>query len=418
MKRIIVLIVIFLSGINCFSQDNTGSPYSSYGLGLMPENNGPYAAMGGVGAAMRDNININFLNPASYTALDSNRFHFQFGMAGEYSLISTRKENSNYRVAQNTSLNMALRLYKNLYASFGFNEKSDVGYDLLFTEMIAGDESQRYTQHIQGEGGLNELYLGLAWRYKNLSIGLNSSLIFGKIEKRETLQTALSGAYYINTSNNIRITAPLFTGGLQYYFNLSPKSRLTLGTSFNLNTSLNAKREYISYKINSGTGNSVTMDNEVLQRGSISYPFNILSGFNYSYKERWNVAGDYSFQQMSDFKEFKTKKDFNNYHKASMGASYLPERFGRFWWQRNKYMLGGYYVRSFIELDNTPINTYAFTFGTQIPFETRNGELLLGVSFDFGSRGTERNGLIQEKFGKIRLNIAFKEGWFMKRKIN
>ena len=54
-----------------YGQDNIGTPYSVYGIGLQTENAGPYNAMGGVAAAMRDNGNINYLNPASYTALNS-----------------------------------------------------------------------------------------------------------------------------------------------------------------------------------------------------------------------------------------------------------------------------------------------------------------------------------------------------------
>ena len=56
-----------------YGQDNIGTPYSVYGIGLQTENAGPYNAMGGVAAAMRDNGNINYLNPASYTALDTAR---------------------------------------------------------------------------------------------------------------------------------------------------------------------------------------------------------------------------------------------------------------------------------------------------------------------------------------------------------
>lgn len=76
-------------------------------------------------------------------------------------------------------------------------------------------------------------------------------------------------------------------------------------------------------------------------------------------------------------------------------------------------------VRSQIRLNHTNINTYALTLGTQhFPFISLSWELLLGIAFDFGVRGTEANGLIRENFGKIRINIAFKEGWFMKRKID
>lgn len=420
MNKIFLCIIAFcLLATGSYGQDNTGTPYSFYGLGLMPENTGPYTAMGGVAAAMRDNNNINYLNPASYTALDSNRFYFQFGITGEFTHVSTHKESANYRVAQNASINMAFRLYQNLYASFGFNEKSDIGYDLLYSNIIAGSENVFYSQHIQGEGGLNEAYLGLAWRYKNLSIGLNSSMIFGKIEKRQTLQPLLENSYYVRSSQNIRVSDGLFTGGIQYLFDLSKKSKLTLGTSFNFGTGLHSKQEYIAYKVNSGTNSSSIIDNDQnLRRGDITYPFRILSGFNYSYKDRWNIAGDYTFQKMSNFKEFGKSQGMKDYHQGALGVSWQPEKMGRFWWQRNKYMLGTYFVRSSVNLKNKDINTYAFTLGTQMPVFARNSELLLGVALDFGIRGTEASGLIQEKFGKVRVNIAFKEGWFMKRKIN
>lgn len=420
MKKIILSFSIFLFFLYANGQDNIGTPYSLYGLGLQPDNNGPYSAMGGVGAAMRDNKNINFLNPASYTALDSNRFYFQLGLTGEYTHISTHKESSHYNVAQNGHLTMAMRLYKNLFFSFGFTERSDVGYDITYSNIIVGSSGNIYfNQNIQGEGGLNDLYAGLGWKYKNLSLGVNFSYLFGKLEKRQTLMTQFESSYYIKTSENNRIRDFLFTPGIQYDLKLSPKSQLILGSSMNFTQKISAKKEFTSYKVNTSSGSSTIMDEETLNKGYIKYPFRIMSGFNYLYKNKWQVAGDYTFHKMSQYEEFGTKSNLKDYHKASLGASWTPEEYGRFWWQRNKYMLGAYFINSDINLKDTDINTYGVTFGAQIPFVTqRAGELLLGVAFDLGIRGTERNGLIQEKYAKLRLNIAFKEFWFMKRKIN
>ncbi len=415
MRKFLLPFVLFLLfATDNYGQNNTGTPYSIYGFGLIPENTGPYSAMGGVGAAMRDYSNINTLNPASYTALDSNRFYFQVGMTGEYVNISTHKENLSYRVAQNAALNIALRLYKNLYGSLGFTERSDVGYDLMYSDFIPGTENTFFNQHIQGEGGLNDFYLGVAWRYKNLSVGLNTALVFGKIEKRQILITPLSNSYFISSSDNTRVSDVLFDFGLQYQFMLSGKSSLTLGSAFNLGTKLYAERQYIAVKSNSQT----PISNDPAKKGSISYPFRITTGINYNTKDRWDFAGDYTFQNMSAYEVFGENQGFNDYHKGSAGISYLPERYGRYWWQRNRYMMGAYFVRSHIELKNTKINTFGFTLGSQMPFTTRNGELLLGVALDLGIRGNERNGLIQEKYAKLRVSIAFKEGWFIKRKIN
>lgn len=420
MKKILLSFSILLIFLYASGQDNIGTPYSIYGLGLQPDNSGPYSAMGGVGAAMRDNRNINFLNPASYTALDSNRFYFQAGLTGEYTSISTHKESSHYNVAQNANLTMAFRLRNNLFFSFGFTEKSDVGYDILYSNIIVGSSGNIYfNQNIQGEGGLNDLYAGLGWKYKNLSLGINFSYLFGKLEKRQTLMTQFESSYYIKTSENNRIRDFLFNPGIQYDLKLSPKSRLILGSSMNFTQKISAKKEFTSYKVNTSSGSSTIMDEETLNRGYIKYPFRIMSGFDYLYKNKWQIAGDYTFHKMSQYEEFGTNSNLKNYHKASLGASWTPEEFGRFWWQRNRYMLGAYFINSDINLKDTDINTYGVTFGAQIPFVTqRAGELLLGVAFDLGIRGTEKNGLIQEKYAKLRINIAFKEFWFMKRKIN
>ena len=71
-----------------YGQDNIGTPYSVYGIGLQTENAGPYNAMGGVAAAMRDNGNINYLNPASYTAVDSLTFMFDGGISMQNTTFS------------------------------------------------------------------------------------------------------------------------------------------------------------------------------------------------------------------------------------------------------------------------------------------------------------------------------------------
>lgn len=416
-KTIISLFILSILSIYVYGQDNSGSPYSLYGIGLQPENNGPYTAMGGVSAAMRDNRNINFLNPAAYTALDSMRFNFQAALSGEVTWISTHKESSHYNVAQNAYLVMALRLYKKLYFSFGFTEKSDVGYDILYSDRISGSANTTFNQNIQGEGGLNDMYAGFGWRYKNLSLGINFSYVFGKLEKRQTLAANMLNSYYIRTSENVRIHDILFNPGIQYKFKVTPKSNLILGTSMNFTQRMWAKKEFISYKVHS-TGTSTMLDDETLKRGYIKYPFRINSGLTYEYKNKLQIAGDYTFQKMSDYEEFGVKQNLQNAHKAALGISWTPEEMGRFWRQRNTYMAGAYFNDSEIHIKDTDIRTYGFTLGAQMPFYIQNNALLLGVALDFGVRGTEKDGLVREKFAKLRINIAFKEFWFMKRKIN
>lgn len=420
MKRLLLSIFAAVSLSLSYGQDNIGTPYSIFGLGLQPENQGPYAAMGGVSAAMRDNKNINFLNPASYTALDSMRFYFQAALSGEFAWISTHKESSYYNVAQNANLAMALRLRRNLYCSFGFTQKSDVGYDVLYSDVIIGSTSNStFNQNIQGEGGLNDIYAGFGWKYKDLSLGINFSFVFGKLEKRQTLATDIANSYYIRTSENKRIHDFLFNPGIQYRFRLSPKSDLIVGSSMNFTQKLWAKTEFISYKVNS-SGATTMLEDEVLKRGRVVYPFKITSGFNYVYRNKVQVAGDYTFNKMSAFKEYGKDAYLQDAHKVALGVSWTPDAMGRFWRQRNTYMVGAYFNRSEARINDHDINTYGVSGGLQIPFlaQQTGHSLLLGIAADIGMRGTEADGLVREVYAKLRLHIAFKEFWFMKRRIN
>ncbi|MDR2414560.1 MAG: hypothetical protein LBD64_06205 [Odoribacteraceae bacterium] len=419
MKKIISVLLTSFLAVAATAQNNVGTPYSKYGIGLLPENYGAYVGMGGVSAAMRDRHNINYLNPASYTALDSFRFYFQAGYAGEHVNISSYYARATYSVAQTASINMGFRLAKKLFASFGFNERSDIGYDMRFTNQVAGDPYSFFYQLIEGEGGLNDAYFGLGYQWGKLSIGVNASYIFGKVEDRQTLQPiSLAGNpinYYVKTRTQNHIHDVLFTFGAQYPVRVSESSLLTLGGTYNFGTYLSGKRVFEAYELTTSEKDTLIL-REVPDHGKIFYPARFTLGGSYEWNYRWMISGDYTFQEMKKYKEFGEVTDmFTNYHKLAIGGAYTPN--GRYWWQRNRYMAGSYFTKSHINLLEHNINTFGVTLGVQIPFYYANQELMLGVAADAGVRGRQAAGLMMEQFAKIRLTIAFKERWFMKPKI-
>ena len=418
MKKILFIVAILFFTLSVFGQNNSGTPYSKFAIGLLPDNYGAYTAMGGVSAAMRDNYNINFLNPASYTALDTMRFYFQLGVTGEYVDISTYKQHSNYKVAQNASLNMAFRVYKNLFMSLGLTQRSDRGFDLNYVYPIAGESNLYYSQQFEGLGGLNEAYLGVGYKLGKLSLGANIAYLFGRIEDRLTLvMVPMTNGYYLKSQDLTRLSGALVILGAQLPLKIKNKSELTLGTSFNFGTPIHGNRHYTANEI-STSGIYYPINDEGLKNGQVFYPFRIIAGASYQYDKKWFFAGDYTFQRMSAYEEFDTEKEFNNYHKIAIGTSLQPNAVGRYWWQRNKYMAGAYFTKSHLNFNSTNINTYGVTVGSQIPIRLPYQELMLGIAVDLGVRGTHQNNQIMEKYVKLRINIAFKELWFMKAKIN
>ena len=80
-QSLLVLLLTILSGV-ATAQNNTNSPYTRYGYGQMAEyGSGNSKAMGGIAYGLRDGHQVNFANPASYTAVDSLTFIFDGGLS-------------------------------------------------------------------------------------------------------------------------------------------------------------------------------------------------------------------------------------------------------------------------------------------------------------------------------------------------
>ena len=88
-KRISLIIVagfLLLLSIPLMAQNGTNSPYTRYGYGdLANRSFGAGRSMGGVGIGLRSSRQINPMNPASYSSIDSMTFLFDFGASAQLS---------------------------------------------------------------------------------------------------------------------------------------------------------------------------------------------------------------------------------------------------------------------------------------------------------------------------------------------
>ena len=152
----------------------TSSPYSRFGYGLLRDNaTSAQRQMGGIGYAMTSGRQINAMNPASYSRIDSLTFLFDMGV--DASFINSKEEGSS--LSQKGGgldyVTMQFPLSKRIGASVGLLPYSSVGYAF-------GSEIKNGTNSHQGSGGLNQLYVGLSGNiFKGFSAGFNFSYLFG-----------------------------------------------------------------------------------------------------------------------------------------------------------------------------------------------------------------------------------------------
>lgn len=110
------------------AQSGTNSPYSQYGLGLLSDQTSGFnRGMNGLGIGFREHNQVNFINPASYSAMDSLMFLFDIGMSGQ---ITNFEENGHKLNANNADFEYAVagfRATENLGVSFGILPFTNVG---------------------------------------------------------------------------------------------------------------------------------------------------------------------------------------------------------------------------------------------------------------------------------------------------
>ena len=129
-KSIILVAICILSQMSLFAQNNTNSPYTRFGYGELADRSfGAGRAMGGIGYGLRSSKQINPLNPASYTSIDSMTFIFDFGASAQLSWFDDGQNKQNNYNGNIEYLAMQFPLHKRVAMSVGVLPYSYVGYD-------------------------------------------------------------------------------------------------------------------------------------------------------------------------------------------------------------------------------------------------------------------------------------------------
>lgn len=228
------------------AQSGTNSPYSQYGLGLLNEQSSGFnRGMNGLGLGFREHNQVNYVNPASYSAVDSLTFIFDVGMSGQ---ITNFEENGQKRNAKNADFEYAVaafRAFKHVGVSFGIIPMTNVGYNYSMAGYLNSDRNSGYINTYAGNGGLHQFYIGAGWEFvKGLSVGANISYLWGDIERSvinsytDRYINTLS-KYYTATVSNYKLDF-----GLQYSLAIDKKMRLRsalpMGSGISLTPTRNA----------------------------------------------------------------------------------------------------------------------------------------------------------------------------------
>lgn len=406
--------------------NNTTSPYSRFGLGdLHSYSFGRTAAMGGASLASRNNQQINMSNPASYTAVDSLGFMFEFGVNGKFANYSNDITSMNANDVNFGYFAMNFQITNWLGTSMGLTPYSDVGYDVNITDEIenAGKILYQYT----GGGSLSKAYFGLAVNpVKNISVGANLNYMFGLLSRTGQTYFLESSSFYKNQRNEtLRIRDFNLNFGIQGTIPIKSDQRVTLGAVIEnkpkytgFYSDLNTKYISIPLGSNNYASDLDTISNVNEDNINIQFPLTYGFGISYVKDNQLEINADYYHQSWSDVNLPGGGNDvLTDLNKFAVGAEWIPDRFSiRSYLSRIAYRAGLKYENTYLLIDNQQINDFGISFGVGLPVYRSNSTI--NVSAELGRRGTKKDNLILENYAKLNLSVNLYDLWFIKRRFD
>ncbi len=391
------------------AQNNTNSPYTRYGYGELADRSfGAGRAMGGVGYGMRSNKQINPLNPASYTSMDSLTFIFDFGIAGQLSWFDDGINKQNNINGNLEYIAMQFPIHRRIAVSAGLLPYSYVGYDYGSKEI---NEGINYTNRFTGKGGLNEVYLGVSidiWK-KRLSVGANVGYLFGNITHDHALTIESTGATTNISENKINVKDYKLDFGIQYTHPFSATESFVFGAAFSPKKKLNTTSYDIFWE-----GTSVT-ESDTTTNQSFDLPNSIGFGISYVKQNKLTLAADVLYEDWSQARFFDSKDGFKNRIRVAGGAEFIPDYQNRAFFSRVRYRAGVHYSNSYLRIKDSSYNEYGASIGLGLPLIDNRS--LLNLSFEYVKIKPDSRALIDEQYFRFTVNYTFNERWFMKFKV-
>ena len=422
-KFISLGVLVWLTLLSAEAQNNTASPYTRFGYGELADRSfGAGRAMGGIGVGLRSPKQINPMNPASYSCMDSLTFIFDFGASLQ---SATYKDASNKFKKLNGNVEyIALQfpITRWLAMSAGLLPYSFVGYEFGEVSQVDG---QSYANTYFGSGGLNDLYGGLSidvWR-KRLAIGANFGFLFGNIEHTQQTQFGSDDSttpYQNSRTQRIEIRDMKMDFGVQYTHPLSATESLTFGVTYSPKNRLNAKT-YDTRELLNGSS-VVTYERDTIQGATYDLPNSFGFGVSYTKINKLLLAADFLYENWSNASYRGATDAFQNRTRLAIGAEYLPDPRGRNYFQAVRYRAGFHYGDSYITVNPENGNNSAgykeYGVSVGFGFPMLDNRSMVNVGFEYVKVKPGEAYMIDEQYFRVTLNYTFNERWFFKFKLD
>ena len=425
MNKMLACLLMLAMTMTAYSQSGSRSPYSQYGLGdLSTQSVGFNKGMNGVGLGMRKGNEVNPLNPASYSAIDSLTMIFDGGLSGQITNYEEQGKKVNAKSGGFDYFTTLFRVYKHLGVSVGVMPYSNIGYDYKETsyETLGSDKIKETTMY-NGSGGLNQLYVGIGWQIvKPLSVGVNLSYLWGDSHQEiEGGTNALSNTLF--REYEWSVSSYKVDLGVQLTLPLAKRDFLTVGATFSPGHHLNCDPICRMIMTNASITKSDTTSFKV--ENGLSIPTSFCVGIGYSHASKFRAGADFHLQKWGSVSY--PRFDGNTYalkdgllkdrFQVNAGAEFMPNPNSRKLLGHIRFRAGvGYSTPYYYINGKEGPKELSASIGFGIPIANAyNNRSILNISGQYVRRSADN--LVTENTFRLCIGLTFNERWFAKWKI-
>ncbi|HER08135.1 MAG TPA: hypothetical protein ENO20_04425 [Bacteroides sp.] len=418
--------ILLLASFPLYGQFNTYSPYTRFGLGDLVRGGFPQnLAMGGTGIAIHENNRINYLNPASFAALDSTSVYFDFGANTFHNQYMTENYSNTWWNMNLHHVAFATSVGKYLGLSAGIVPFSSIGYNIKqeYNDYVTGDAMDVF---YKGDGGIMNFYLGAALKlFDRVSVGASMNYLLGRLTRERMIDFPIQSTYSVASSlENLDLKKPLFTLGMQYKEVVGDKFFFTLGGTHTLKANVGSSMQYSVTNTIYGTSAAYVNDTvtvnplyQVIQDtlgNDFTMPSRTGVGLALGIPGKLIITGDYVLQDWTGVLSGENYS-LTNASSLHLGVEFTPDVEAlRGYHKLMTYRVGGYHSNYYLMVNGHQLEDNGITFGVGLP--VRSLKSSFNVAFTLGTRGTTDDNLIKENYGIITFNVTLHDLWFRKRR--
>jgi hypothetical protein len=355
------------------------------------------------------------------------------------------KEKSTYLIPNSIAVGVPISKAKKIGFAFGLRPLTQINYsvnDFLYDPKI-GDSV--YTNY-KGEGGINQVFLGVGKSWKYLSIGMNTGYNLGrkKIDVVKALLFNTDSTYFYQSlsSTNTSFGGVFLNLGAQGEFPLSSSTNsvtkdkteytISYGGTYTLDQRLRGKQDVLRSNGTFTSTQEIPVDTALFQKnikGIVELPSVITAGIAL-HKKITTVRGNYDQWvigielNQSNWKDgYKFYGETDQVRNATMfraGAQLCPNPYAfESYWSTVTYRFGLFSGNDYININNNGLKVNGLTMGLGLPIRKYRSYdyqfTLLNLALQVGQRGGGASNF-KENFVQFTVGYSLSDVWFNKRK--